>query len=96
MPPLVVPGTAFAEWLQRALTFLVISCPCALVISVPLTFFAGIGGASRNGILIKGSNYLETLANCKTAVFDKTGTLPAAYLKSAAFCRLPASAKTGC
>lgn len=75
MPPLVVPGTAFAEWLQRALTFLVISCPCALVISVPLTFFAGIGGASRNGILIKGSNYLETLANCKTAVFDKTGTL---------------------
>lgn len=75
VPPLVVPGTAFAEWLQRALTFLVISCPCALVISVPLTFFAGIGGASRNGILIKGSNYLETLANCKTAVFDKTGTL---------------------
>lgn len=57
------------------MTFLVISCPCALVISVPLTFFAGIGGASRNGILIKGSNYLETLANCKTAVFDKTGTL---------------------
>ena len=75
VPPLVVPGTAFAEWLQRALTFLVISCPCALVISVPLTFFAGIGGASRNGILIKGSNYLETLANCKTTVFDKTGTL---------------------
>ena len=75
VPPLVIPGAAFAEWLQRALTFLVISCPCALVISVPLTFFAGIGGASRNGILIKGSNYLETLANCKTAVFDKTGTL---------------------
>ena len=75
VPPLVVPGTAFAEWLQRALTFLVISCPCALVISVPLTFFAGIGGASRCGILIKGGNYLEALANTSIAVFDKTGTL---------------------
>ena len=62
-------------WIYRALTFLVISCPCALVISIPLSFFAGIGGASREGILIKGSNYLETLSNVKTVVFDKTGTL---------------------
>lgn len=65
----------FQEWLYRALTFLVISCPCALVISVPLSFFGGIGGASRAGILIKGSNYLETLAKINTVVFDKTGTL---------------------
>lgn len=65
----------FAIWLERALTFLVISCPCALVISVPLSFFAGIGGASKKGILIKGSNYLETLARTKIVVFDKTGTL---------------------
>lgn len=65
----------FHEWLYRALTFLVISCPCALVISVPLSFFAGIGGASKAGILIKGSNYLEVLANTETVVFDKTGTL---------------------
>ncbi len=66
---------AFGVWIYRALTFLVISCPCALVISVPLTFFAGLGGAGREGILIKGSNYLETLSRVKTAVFDKTGTL---------------------
>ncbi|MBQ4642015.1 MAG: cadmium-translocating P-type ATPase [Oscillospiraceae bacterium] len=65
----------FATWVYRALTFLVISCPCALVISIPLSFFAGIGGASRAGVLIKGSNYLETLAKVKTVVFDKTGTL---------------------
>jgi len=65
----------FATWLLRALTFLVVSCPCALVISVPLTFFGGIGGASRKGILIKGSNYLEALANAGVVVFDKTGTL---------------------
>jgi len=63
------------DWLYRALTFLVISCPCALVISIPLTFFAGLGGASREGILIKGSNYLETLSKTKILVFDKTGTL---------------------
>ena len=63
------------SWIYRALTFLVVSCPCALVISVPLTFFAGIGGASRMGILVKGSNYLESLAKVKTVVFDKTGTL---------------------
>ncbi len=66
---------SWSDWIYRALTFLVISCPCALVISVPLSFFAGLGGASREGILIKGSNYLETLSKTKTVVFDKTGTL---------------------
>ena len=65
----------WADWLYRALTFLVISCPCALVISIPLSFFAGIGGASNQGVLVKGSNYLETLAQTRTLVFDKTGTL---------------------
>ena len=65
----------WSVWIYRALTFLVISCPCALVISIPLSFFAGIGGASREGILIKGSNYMETLAKTKYVVFDKTGTL---------------------
>lgn len=80
VPPLVswglLGGTAdFAKWIYRALTFLVISCPCALVISIPLTFFAGIGGAGKEGILVKGSNYMETLSNVKTVVFDKTGTL---------------------
>lgn len=65
----------WAQWIYRALSFLVISCPCALVISVPLSYFAGIGAASKNGILIKGSQYLERLASCRTAVFDKTGTL---------------------
>ena len=74
IPPLVT-GDPFGMWIYRALTFLVISCPCALVISVPLSFFAGIGGASRAGILIKGGNYLEALANADTVVFDKTGTL---------------------
>ena len=63
------------DWIYRALTFLVISCPCALVISIPLSFFAGIGGASKAGVLVKGSNYLETLSQVKTVVFDKTGTL---------------------
>ena len=80
LPPLIrtfILGLSplWQTWLYRALTFLVISCPCALVISIPLTFFAGIGGASRNGILVKGSNYLETLSRVKTVVFDKTGTL---------------------
>ena len=74
VPPLVT-GDPFGMWIYRALTFLVISCPCALVISVPLSFFAGIGGASRVGILIKGGNYLEALAKADTVVFDKTGTL---------------------
>ena len=73
IPPLITGD--FATWLYRALIFLVISCPCALVISIPLTFFAGLGGASRAGILIKGSNYLETLSKVKTVVMDKTGTL---------------------
>ena len=68
-------GAQWETWIYRALTFLVTSCPCALVVSIPLTFFAGIGGASRQGILVKGSNYLETLSQVKTVVFDKTGTL---------------------
>ena len=74
LPPLLVGGD-WSDWLQRALIFLVISCPCALVISVPLSFFGGIGGASKQGILVKGSNYLEALAKTETVVFDKTGTL---------------------
>jgi Cd2+/Zn2+-exporting ATPase len=74
VPPLLFSQN-FGEWLNRALIFLVVSCPCALVISVPLTFFGGIGGASREGILIKGANYLEALAKAETVVFDKTGTL---------------------
>jgi Cd2+/Zn2+-exporting ATPase len=75
IPPLVLQGAGFADWVNRALVFLVVSCPCALVVSIPLGFFGGIGGASRNGILVKGSNYLEALANVGTVVFDKTGTL---------------------
>ena len=74
LPPLIAGG-GWRVWGERALSFLVVSCPCALVISVPLTFFGGIGGASRNGILVKGSNYLEQLASAETIVFDKTGTL---------------------
>lgn len=74
IPPLVT-GQSFLIWIERALTFLVISCPCALVISVPLSFFGGIGGASKCGVLVKGSNYLEMLADTETVVFDKTGTL---------------------
>lgn len=75
VPPLVAPGAQFADWVYRALIFLVISCPCALVVSIPLGFFGGIGAASRSGILIKGGNYLEALNDVKYAVFDKTGTL---------------------
>ena len=75
IPPLVIPGATFSTWIYRALVFLVISCPCALVISIPLGFFGGIGGASKRGILVKGSNYLEALNNVETVVFDKTGTL---------------------
>ena len=74
LPPLILGG-GFAEWLHRALIFLVISCPCALVISIPLSFFGGIGGASKCGILVKGGNYLEALAKTEIVVFDKTGTL---------------------
>lgn len=74
LPPLIT-GQAFSIWIYRALTFLVISCPCALVISIPLSFFGGIGGSSKIGVLVKGSNYLEALAHAETVVFDKTGTL---------------------
>ena len=75
IPPLVIQDASFSDWVYRALSFLVVSCPCALVISIPLSFFGGIGGASKKGILIKGSNYLEALANTEIVVFDKTGTL---------------------
>ena len=80
IPPLVT-GQTFIKWISRALLFLVVSCPCALVISVPLGFFGGIGAASKNGILVKGSNYLEAIANASTIVFDKTGTLTKGVFK---------------
>lgn len=75
VPPIIIEGASFQDWIYRALTFLVVSCPCALVISIPLSFFGGIGGASKLGVLVKGSNYLEALSNVETIVFDKTGTL---------------------
>lgn len=75
VPPLIINGATFSDWIYRALIFLVISCPCALVVSIPLGFFGGIGAASKSGILIKGSNYLEALNDVKYVVFDKTGTL---------------------
>lgn len=75
LPPLLLPGATFSDWIYRALSFLVVSCPCALVISIPLSFFGGIGGASKMGVLVKGSNYLEALASTEMMVFDKTGTL---------------------
>lgn len=75
LPPLILPEAYFSDWIHRALIFLVISCPCALVISIPLSFFGGIGGASKAGILVKGSNYLEALSQAEIVVFDKTGTL---------------------
>jgi len=75
VPTLLIKGASFSDWLYRALSFLVVSCPCALVISIPLTFFGGIGGASKRGVLVKGSNYLEALAETEIVVFDKTGTL---------------------
>ena len=75
VPPLVVPGASLHEWIYRALTMLVISCPCALVISIPLGYFGGVGGASRHGILVKGAKFLDALARVRTVVFDKTGTL---------------------
>lgn len=81
IPPLVVQGATFSDWIYRALVFLVISCPCALVVSIPLGFFGGIGGASKNGILIKGGNYLEALNNVDTVIFDKTGTLTKGVFK---------------
>lgn len=75
IPPIVMDHATFSDWIYRALSFLVVSCPCALVISIPLSFFGGIGGASKMGVLIKGSNYLEALSNTEITVFDKTGTL---------------------
>lgn len=81
VPPLLISGAAFYQWIYRALVFLVISCPCALVISIPLGFFGGIGGASKQGVLVKGSNYLEALRNAEIVVFDKTGTLTQGVFK---------------
>ncbi|KGM98043.1 ATPase [Clostridium novyi A str. 4552] len=75
IPPLVINDAEFSKWLYRALIFLVVSCPCALVVSIPLSFFGGIGAASRNGVLVKGGNYLEALNSVETVIFDKTGTL---------------------
>ncbi|WP_018591321.1 heavy metal translocating P-type ATPase [Terrisporobacter glycolicus] len=75
IPPLVIPGAIFTDWIYRGLVFLVVSCPCALVLSIPLSFFSGIGSSSKQGVLIKGSNYLEALKDVDTVVFDKTGTL---------------------
>ena len=81
LPPLLIAGASFSEWIYRALVLLVISCPCALVISIPLGYFGGVGGASRRGILIKGSNFLDVLTAVKTVVFDKTGTLTKGVFK---------------
>lgn len=81
IPPLILEGASFSHWFYRALIFLVISCPCALVVSIPLSFFGGIGGASKNGILVKGGNYLEALNTVSTVVFDKTGTLTKGVFK---------------
>ena len=75
IPPIIIPGAVFSDWFYRGLVFLVVSCPCALVLSIPLSFFSGIGNSSKYGILIKGSNYLEALKNVDIVVFDKTGTL---------------------
>jgi Cd2+/Zn2+-exporting ATPase len=81
IPPLFIPGQTFETWLYRALVLLVVSCPCALVISIPLGYFGGIGGASRLGILVKGANFLDVLADVRTVVFDKTGTLTKGVFK---------------
>ena len=81
VPPIIIKEAVFSDWLYRGLIFLVVSCPCALVLSIPLSFFSGIGHASKNGILIKGSNYLEALRNVDTVVFDKTGTLTKGVFK---------------
>lgn len=83
----------FGDWVYRALTFLVISCPCALVISIPLSFFGGIGGASACGILVKGSTYLEELADTRVVVFDKTGTLTQGTFKVVKVCPVEAVPK---
>lgn len=81
IPPFVIEGAIFSQWIYRALAFLVVSCPCALVVSIPLGFFGGIGGASKNGILVKGGNYLEALNDVEIVVFDKTGTLTKGIFK---------------
>ena len=81
IPPLFIEGATFSDWVYRALSFLVVSCPCALVVSIPLGFFGGIGGASKNGILVKGGNYLEALNDVEMVVFDKTGTLTKGIFK---------------
>ena len=81
LPPLSFPGESFSDWISRALIFLVISCPCALVISVPLAFFGGVGGASREGILVKGTAFLEAMADVDTVIFDKTGTITTGKFK---------------
>ena len=81
IPPILIKDAAFGDWIYRALVFLVVSCPCALVVSIPLGLFAGIGGASKKGVLIKGGNYLEALKDTKTVIFDKTGTLTKGIFK---------------
>jgi Cd2+/Zn2+-exporting ATPase len=81
IPPLVIPGAIFSDWIYRGLVFLVVSCPCALILSIPLGFIGGIGGASKRGILVKGGNYLEALNNVEAVVFDKTGTLTKGVFK---------------
>ncbi|HHZ01507.1 MAG TPA: cadmium-translocating P-type ATPase [Tissierellia bacterium] len=81
VPPLIIKEATFSQWIYRSLSFLVVSCPCALVISVPLSFFGGIGGASKKGILVKGGNYLESMAKTEIVVFDKTGTLTKGVFK---------------
>ena len=81
LPPIIIPGATFSQWIYRALVFLVVSCPCALIISIPLGFFGGIGGASKSGILVKGGNYLEALNSVEMVVFDKTGTLTKGVFK---------------
>ncbi|MGR6897276.1 heavy metal translocating P-type ATPase [Rummeliibacillus sp. BSL5] len=86
IPPLLLNGATFSDWIYRALVFLVISCPCALVVSIPLGFFGGIGAASKMGILVKGSNYLEALNNVKYVVFDKTGTLTKGVFEVTTIC----------
>ncbi len=83
LPPLLIPGQAFSVWVYRSLVMLVISCPCALMVSIPLGYFGGIGGAARQGVLVKGSNYLDALAQAHTVVFDKTGTLTEGVFKVA-------------
>lgn len=93
IPPLFA-GQSWAEWVRRACTFLVISCPCALVISVPMSFFSGIGAASKKGVLVKGSNYLEIMSKLHTVVFDKTGTLTKGEFKVARICSVDEEADT--